>query len=88
MEIEHNWSVRPGVYGRGLERLLPADVSAEMLATYVEYEGDWNALWRTTALFSRVAHEIAEALALVHPQSVEEEVRAYLKEIQNSLLQQ
>lgn len=87
MEIEHGWSVRPGVHGRGLEGLLPAKVSAEMLATYVDYdsEGDWTALWRTTALFSRVAKEVASALSLTYPQSIEEDVSAYLTEMKQSL---
>ena len=26
MEIEHDWRIRPGVHGRNLNRLLPADI--------------------------------------------------------------
>ena len=30
IELDHDWSLRPGAYGRGLERLLPADIAAEL----------------------------------------------------------
>lgn len=33
IEVDHEWSLRPGAYGRGLERLLPADISSELAGT-------------------------------------------------------
>lgn len=76
-------SLRPGAYGRGLERLLPADLWSELAATYVgtEIEENWNALFRTTALFRRVATEVAEALGYAYPQDVDDAISAQLEEV-------
>ena len=83
LEIDHDWRVKPGVYGRGLKRLLPADLWSELAATYVgpEIEDNWAALWRTTALFRRVAGEVGVALGYAYPQRVDDRVSAYLNAI-------
>src|SRR5712691_530834 len=56
IELDHDWAWRPGVYGRGLERLLPADVMLELASTYagIDVDDNWHALFRTTALFRRI----------------------------------
>ena len=56
VEIDHDWGLRPGSHGRGLERLLPADIWSELASTYVgtDIEDNWDALFHTTALFRRV----------------------------------
>lgn len=84
IEIDHDWSVRPGVHGRGLKALLPADTWSELADTYVEPggENDWTALWRTAALFRRVAGEVASALGRVYPQATDDWVSAFLREVQ------
>ena len=83
IEIEHDWSVRPGVFGRGLERLLPPDVAAELLATYAGagVEESWDALARTTALFRRVAKEVGDALGYEYPQAVDDGVTTHLEAV-------
>ena len=81
IEIDREWSLRPGVYGRGLERLLPADIWSELAGTYVgaDIEDNWNALFRTTALFRRVAKEVGEALGYAYPQHVDDGITAHLE---------
>jgi aminoglycoside 6-adenylyltransferase len=81
IELDHDWSLRPGAYGRGLERRLPADVWSELAATYVgtDVEDNWNALFRATALFRRVATEVGDALGYGYPLEVDEEVTAQLE---------
>lgn len=81
IELDHDWSLRPGAYGRGLERLLPADISAELASTYVGsgVEDNWAALFRTTALFRRVATEVGEALGYAYTEDVDEGVSTYLE---------
>lgn len=81
IELDHDWSLRPGAYGRGLERLLPADIWSELAGTYVgtDIEENWSALFRTTALFRRVATEVGDALGYAYPQEVDEGVSAYLE---------
>jgi aminoglycoside 6-adenylyltransferase len=83
IEIEHGWSVRSGRYGRGLERLLPPDTAAELAATYVgaDIEDNWDTLFRTTALFRRVATEVGDALGLEYPQAVDDGVTAHLEAV-------
>lgn len=83
IELDHDWSLRPGAYGRGLERLLPSDLSAELASTFVgtDVEDNWDALFRTTALFRRVATEVGDALGYAYPEDVDEGVSAYLEGI-------
>ncbi len=81
IEIDHDWSLRPGSHGRGLERLLPADIWSELSGTYVgtDIEENWSALFRATALFRRVATEVGDAFGYTYPQEVDEAVSAYLE---------
>ncbi len=85
IEIDHDWSVRPGMLGRGLERSLPADVWAELAGTYVgmDVEDNWDALFRTTALFRRVATEVGDALGYAYPQHVDDVVTAQLEAVRD-----
>jgi aminoglycoside 6-adenylyltransferase len=81
IEIDHDWSVKPGVLGRGLKQLVPADTWSELESTYVGAgsEENWAALFRTTALFRWVASEVGEALGYAYPQQVDDQVTAYLE---------
>ena len=83
IEIEHGWSLRPGAYGRGLERLLPPDVATELAATYVgaDIDDNWDALFRTAALFRRVAKEVGDALGHEYPQAVDDGVTAHIEAV-------
>jgi aminoglycoside 6-adenylyltransferase len=83
IELDHGWALRPGSYGRGLERLLPADAWAELTATYggVGPEECWDALFRTAALFRRVATEVGDALGHPYPVHVDAGITAYLEEV-------
>jgi aminoglycoside 6-adenylyltransferase len=83
IELDHDWSLVPGRLGRRLERQLPADVWSELEATYVGpgIEENWAALFRTTALFSRVAKKVAAALGYGYPQDVEGGVAAQLSAV-------
>jgi aminoglycoside 6-adenylyltransferase len=83
IELDHDWSLKPGAFGRGLERLLPADVWSQLASTYAgaDIEDNWNALFRTIALFRRVAAEVGEALGYTYPQSLDEALTAHLHEV-------
>jgi aminoglycoside 6-adenylyltransferase len=73
VELEYDWNLKPGAYGRGLERLLPADVWRELVGTY-DGEGGWEAFDRTIALFRRVAKTVGFA----YPQRVDDLTSSYL----------
>jgi aminoglycoside 6-adenylyltransferase len=80
IEIEHSWRIRPGVYGRNMNRLMPADIWEQWSRTYVgsELEENWVALFRTTELFRRVSREVGAALGHTYPAQLDDEVTAYL----------
>jgi aminoglycoside 6-adenylyltransferase len=85
IEIEHGWAVRPGAFGRGLERLLPSDLAAELLDTYAGagIEESWDAVFRLTALFRRVATDVGDALGYEYPQAVDDGVTAHLEAVRS-----
>jgi aminoglycoside 6-adenylyltransferase len=86
IEIEHDWSVKPGVLGRGLKQLLPAEIWQELEAIYVGagLEETWNALFRTCDLFQRVAIDIGQTFGYEYPHKVDAQVRAYLQRIKST----
>ena len=83
IEIDHDWSLKPGAYGRGLERLLPSDIWSDLARTYVgtEIEDNWKALFRTAVLFRRVATEVGESLGYAYPQQKDDAVTAHLEAV-------
>ena len=83
MEIDHDWAVSPGVLGQGLKRRLPPDLWSQLEHTYVGagIEENWQALFRTMALFRRVAIEVADRLGYVYPLDVDEGVVAYVQQV-------
>jgi aminoglycoside 6-adenylyltransferase len=83
VELDHDWSLRPGVAGRGLKRHLPADLWAELEATFAGpgSEENWRALFAMTALFRRVAFDVATALSYQYPTVLDRRVTAYLEEV-------
>ncbi len=83
IEVDHNWSVKPGVQGRGLKQLLPPNIWSEFAGTYVslDVEATWAALYRVIALFRQVAADVGDALGYTYPQEVDDLVSAYLEAI-------
>jgi aminoglycoside 6-adenylyltransferase len=86
IELDHGWSLRPGAYGRGLERLLPNELWAKLSSTYVGtgVEENWDALFRTIELFRRAAREVAEALGYEYPQGIDDRIAAQLRAARRS----
>ena len=83
-EIEHNWSVKPGPYGRRLKRWLRSDLWAELESTYtgMDVQANWDALYKTIALMQRVAIEVGDHLGYAYPHDLEARVIAYLQKVQ------
>jgi aminoglycoside 6-adenylyltransferase len=83
IEIDHNWSVKPGVYGRGFKQLLPPDIWSEFASTYISLDvaETWAALERVIALFRQVASDVGSALGYTYPQQVDDHVSSYLAAI-------
>lgn len=80
IEMDHDWSLRPGVNGRGLKTHLPLKIWSDFADTYVgmEREENWDALYRSVHLFRRVAIEVADTLGFTYPQALDDRMRSYL----------
>lgn len=83
IEIDHDWSLKPGVNGRGFKRQLPADIWSDLASTYVgpDFEDNWAALFRSATLVRRVAAEVGSALGYAYPQALDDRVVAYLNAV-------
>jgi aminoglycoside 6-adenylyltransferase len=84
-EIDHQWSVKPGPYGRRLKQWLRPDLWTELESTYTgaELAANWDALFKTMALFRKVANEVGERLGYVYPHDLHRRVVAYLEKVKN-----
>jgi aminoglycoside 6-adenylyltransferase len=85
IEIDHDWSLPPGKLGRDFARTLRPDLWSELRSSYVgpKLDENWDALFRTTALFRRVATEVGDDLGFAYPQDVDDGITAQLKAVQN-----
>ncbi len=85
MEIDHGWSVRLGLHGRGLKQRLPVEIWSALERTYVGagQEENWDALWKTIALFRRAAVYVGQRLGYAYPEPLDRQVAGYLEKIKN-----
>jgi aminoglycoside 6-adenylyltransferase len=83
MEIDQNWSVKTGAYGRGLKQRLMPETWAELEATYAGagMEENWAALFKTIDLFRRVAIEVGDHLGYGYPHDLDQRMVAYLEKV-------
>ena len=75
------WSKPVGSLGKGLRRRLPADIWREIEASYAGggLEENREALFRTVALYRRVAVEVAEQLGYRYPDDLDRDVTAFAR---------
>ncbi len=90
LEIDNDWSVKAGAYGKGLKKKTIPELWAELEKTYVGAgrEENWEALFKTIELFCKVAREVGSNLGYTYPQDLERRVVKYLRnvrEIDNNL---
>ena len=85
IEIDHEWSLRPGASGKGLKKFLPPDVYRSLEQTYVgpRNADNWTALFDTIALFRRIATEVADHFGYEYPCDLDHRVTAYLRGVQS-----
>ena len=83
VEIDHQWSLKPGPYGRRLKQYLRPDLWTELEGTYAgaQLEANWEALFRTIELMRRVAREVGERLKYAYPQELDQRVVNYLDKV-------
>jgi aminoglycoside 6-adenylyltransferase len=80
VELDHNWSVRAGAYGKNLKKYVAPAVWSELESTYVGpgKRENWKALFKTINIFRKVATEVADCLNYSYPHSLDERVVKYL----------
>lgn len=81
IEIDRDWSLKPGAYGRYLKRYLPPAIWARLEATYVGpgLEENWQALFKTVDLFRAVAQQVGQHLGYAYPAGLHRRAVAYLQ---------
>lgn len=82
-EIDHQWTLKPGPYGRRLKQHVRPDLWAELERTYcgLGIEENWEALFRTIALMQYVATEVGHHLGYTYPQELDQRVMHYLSRV-------
>jgi len=85
MEIDQQWSVKPGPYGRRLRKWLRPELWTDLESTYTgaALEANWEAMFRTMALFRKVAIEVGDRLGYAYPHALHQRVVAYLQKVKN-----
>jgi len=85
MEIDHGWSVKPGVHGRELKRRTRPELWTELERTYVGagIEDNWGAMFATAELMRKVATEVGEALGYAYPEELHQRAVRYLQWVKN-----
>ncbi|MFA5309537.1 MAG: aminoglycoside 6-adenylyltransferase [Dehalococcoidales bacterium] len=85
MEIENGWKLKTGAYGKGLKKLTRPELWAELESTYTGAgkEENWEALFRTIALFRKTAKEVGTKMGFAYPQELDNNVVKYLDDVRN-----
>jgi aminoglycoside 6-adenylyltransferase len=85
IEIEHDWQVKPGNYGRRIKQWLRPDLWADLESTYAGagIAENWQALFRLMDLMHKVGRDVAEKLGFVYPETIEQRIREYIGTLRN-----
>lgn len=83
--VKHDWNVNPNKFGRWFKRYLDSDTWTELEGTYAGpgIEENWEALFCTAYLFSRLAQEVGNSLGYQYPMEYEQKMRVYLSKVRN-----
>lgn len=84
-EIEHDWTLKPGLYGQRLKQHLRSDLWNAFESTYtgIDVDANWTALFNTVELFQKVATEVGEKLGYIYPADMDQRTCAYLRKVKN-----
>jgi len=84
VEIEKDWQWQPGIFGKGLKKVLDPETYRELVDTYTggEPEEVWRGFYRLCALFRKVSIKVGEALGFPYLHELDRKVSAYHKAVQ------
>ncbi len=85
VEIDHDWSLRTGLLGKGLVKYLDPEIIRELENTFTGSGKDayWNALSRIIKLFRKVAREVGDRLGYAYPEDIDTRVVEYLYRVKD-----
>ncbi len=83
--VKYDWKINPNKCGRWFKRYLDKPTWEELEKTFVgaNIEDNWNALYKTADLFSRLSKEVGENLGYTYPLEYENKIREYLLRVRN-----
>lgn len=83
IQLEHGWSVKTGVLGKGLKKRLPPDLWSHIESSYAgaDIEENWVALFKTIELYRKVAIEVADHLKYKYPHDLDHRVTTFVQKI-------
>ena len=83
VEINHNWKLKTGFYGKGLVKYLTPEIIRELEKTYTRsgLEANWDVLYRIIKLFRRVAKDVGQALGYAYPEDMDSRMMEYLDKV-------
>lgn len=86
MECDHGWSAPTGALGKGLKKRLPSALWTQLENTYAGagIAENWEALFRTIALFRQVACEVADRLGYAYPHELDQRVTHYAQKMRQT----
>jgi aminoglycoside 6-adenylyltransferase len=86
MGLNHNWSLPTGSLGKGLKKKLSPEIWSQLEDSYTgaDTAANWEALFRTMALYRQVAMEVGKGLGYDYPLDLDERVTAFVKGMQRS----
>lgn len=81
VECDHDWTLKPGNLGKGLEHQLDPARLAALEATFVgaDEQDNWRALFAMIELFGEVGREVGDALGHVYPQDLHDRVTEHVR---------
>jgi aminoglycoside 6-adenylyltransferase len=87
VECDHDWSLRTGNLGKGLEVHLPAETLAWLDRTFTgaETEANWTALFEMIGLFDHVGREVSERLGYDYPEALVKGVTEHARRMRNGV---
>jgi aminoglycoside 6-adenylyltransferase len=81
--LKHDWSVPVGSLGKGLKKQLPPEIWAQLQDCYASADlaENWEALFRTMALYRQVAIEVGAGLGYTYPRDLDQRVTKYVQQM-------
>lgn len=87
VEIDHGWNHKPGILGKGIQKVLPTVLWQDVKATYVgaDIEENWDAMFLMMKAFGATAREVGDALGYRYPQELEDRVTQHVRAMRDGV---